>query len=103
MNEFWPTRTTGDDDSIDRRLHEGSIVPQTPTADDLLWAADFLATYCVSEGDHAGDELVQAFANAIGLLVRKADEIDKRKATAAAKRDYAASHGIPVSKVRVKR
>lgn len=99
--EYWPNRTTGDDDTIDALLFNGDVVPTAPSSDDLRWAADWIATYA-TDPDSDG-EIARAFANALVFLLRKADEMDGRKRTNAAKRAYAEAHGIPFGKVRVKR
>jgi hypothetical protein len=95
----WPVRITDDDDSVDARLHDGTVVPERCTEGDLLWTVEWLATY-----DCADDtETAQMIANVIGFLSRKADEMARREAVTVAKRAYAAEHGVPVSSVRVRK
>lgn len=96
MWEWW-NRITADDDTVDARMHDGTVTPQSPTEADLRTAIEWLATYAVDDDD----EMAQSFANVIGMLDRKIHEKQQRAATAQAKREYAAAHGIPVSKVRV--
>lgn len=95
----WGDRISGDDGTVDHYLHEGTVTPQAPSESDLVTAIEWLALY-VADDD---PEIAQRFANVIGMLDRKVNEKQQRAATAQAKREYAAAHGIPVSQVRVAR
>lgn len=97
--DFHWTRITGDDDTVDARLAEGAVKPEAPSADDLLWASEWLATY----GCHDDLEIAQQIANVIGFLERKAEEKQRRSRLSETKRRFAAERGIPVSQVRVTR
>jgi hypothetical protein len=101
----WPVRTCGDDDSVDRLLHEGVVEPGPVSAGELTWAAEWLAAYVVGTDETGGWdlELAQLVANVVGHLVRKAAELERRQVVAAAKRAWAAEHGVPVSRVRLRR
>lgn len=101
----WPVRTCGDDDSVDCLLHEGVVEPGQVSTDDLVFAAEWLAAYVVGTDETGGQdlELAQSIANVVGHLVRKAGELERRQAVAAAKRAFAAEHGVPVSQVRLRR
>jgi len=92
----WDERVSSDDDTVDRFLHDGSVVPESPSEADLSTAIEWLALYSAEDAETA-----QAFANVIGLLDRKISEKRKRAATAQSKREYAQANGIPVSRVRV--
>ena len=102
MNKIfeWPSRISCDDDTIDAYLHEGSVVPGKVQVSDLWTAIEWMAMYQTESPD---DEVAQGFANVIGMLQAKIDQMESRAYLAAAKRRYAEEHGIPVSRVRVVR
>ena len=90
---------SADTDTVERAIVDGIVKPQSPSADDLRWALEWLAIYASDENV----ELAQAFANCIAFMDLTAKAKDKRSNLAKAKREYAKAHGIPVSKVRVKK
>lgn len=94
----WEQRISGDHDSVDRFLFEGSVVPEVASSSDLLYAMEWLATYGAETPEEA-----QKWANAIAFLLAAAEAKDKKVALAKAKREYAKAHGIKVSQVRVKK
>lgn len=96
----WGERISSDNDTIDAYLHSGELAPGKVSESDLWSAMEWLAMYQAESPD---EEIAQALANVIGMLQGKAEQMAGRKAMAAAKRAYAAEHGIPVSQVRVVR
>jgi hypothetical protein len=92
-------RITSDHGTVDQMLADGEVTPEAASASDLLWAAEWLATY----GADNDPEIAQGIANAIGFLIKQAESKEARKALNAAKRAYAAEHGIPIRSVRVAR
>lgn len=97
---YWDRRVTADADTVDAHLFARTIIPQAADSCDLITAAEWLSTY---GAENADDPVAQSMANVIAFLLRKADQQTHRANLAAAKREYAAAHGIPVSAVRVKR
>lgn len=97
---YWDQRITADADTVDAHLFAQTIIPQAANSYDLITAAEWLSTY---GAENADDPVAQSMANVIAFLLRKADQQTHRANLAAAKREYAAAHGIPVSAVRVKR
>lgn len=93
----WTQRISGDDDTVDRFLHEG-MTAEGPSEADLWTAIEWLALYGAETQDDA-----QPYANVIAFLERTIATKAKRQATAEAKRAYAAEHGISVKQVRVNR
>lgn len=85
--------------TVERALISGEVKPQSPSAGDLRWAAEWLATY--ASEDHT--ELAQAFGNVIAFLDLTAESKEKRSALAKAKKQYAEANGIPVSRVIINR
>ena len=92
-NRAWESDT-----SVEGWIANGHITAKTPTVSDLAFAAEWLGGY---EADDS--ETAQALANVIAFLDRTAEQKRNRTALAAAKRDYAAEHGIPVSQVRIRK
>ena len=93
----WGERISADEDSVDKYLHEG-LVPESPSVGDLWGAAEWIATYGAEDAEEA-----QGWANVAAFLILTAQAKEKRSNLAKAKREYAKAHGIPVSKVRVKK
>lgn len=86
-------------DEVGNLVADGIVTPnKTCTPDALYHAAAWVEAY---ETDDLGE--AQELADAAAAIVRLADSMRKRRALAAAKREYAAEHGVPVSSVRVKR
>ena len=94
----WEQRVSGDHESVDRFLFEGTVVPEVASASDLLHAAEWLATYGAESAEEA-----QKWANTIAFLITAAEAKEKRSVLAEAKRRYAKEKGIKVSQVRVKK
>jgi hypothetical protein len=90
---------SADTDTVETALMSGEVKPQAPSASDLRWALEWLATY--QSADHT--ELAQAFGNVIAFLDLTAQSKEQRSNMAKAKKEYAKAHGIKVSQVRVKK
>lgn len=91
---------SSDEDAVGVLMQDGKISEYTqPTSTDLLGAAEWLATYQVSDDM----ELAQSLANVIAFLELTSVSRNKRSALAEAKRRYAKEHGIKVSQVKVKK
>lgn len=88
-----------DEGTIERALARGEVIPKSPSASDLTWAAEWLSIYV--SADH--QEIAQAFGNVIAFLDLTAESKVKRSALAKAKREYAKEKGIKVSQVRIKK
>lgn len=97
MQIEWDERISADDDTVDRFLAEG-MDAHKPSNADFHNAIQWLALYGAADGEDA-----QPFANVIAYLMAKVDQRERRAAVNAAKREYAAAHGIPVSRVRIAR
>lgn len=97
QNIEWGERISADDDTVDRFLADG-MGADKPTDADFQNAIQWLALYGAQDREDA-----QPFANVIAYLMAKVEQRERRAAINAAKREYAAAHGIPVSKVRVAR
>jgi hypothetical protein len=95
-NFKWEQRVCADDDSVDRYLHEGIVVPEVAKPEDLLLAAEWLATY-----GSDSEEDAQKWANVIAFLMSSAKTKQNRSALAQAKKKYAEEKGIKVSQVRI--
>jgi len=94
----WGERITSDEDSVDRFMHEGLVIPHAPSVGDIWHAAEWLATY----GSETAEES-EGLANVIAFLILTAESKEKRTATNTAKRNYAKEHGLKVSQVRIKK
>lgn len=94
----WANRISADEDSVDRFIHEGSVIPQTPSVGDLHSAAEWIATYGSETAEDA-----QGWANVVAFLILTAESKEKRSAIAEAKRTYAKANGLKVSQVRIKK
>lgn len=94
----WNARISADEDSVDRFLHEGSVIPQTPSIGDLWSAAEWIATYGAQTAEEA-----QCWANVVAFLISTAESKEKRMALGEAKRRYAKENGVKVSQVRIKK
>ena len=94
----WGNRISSDYESVDRFLHEGIVIPQTPSVGDLHSAAEWLATYAAETAEEA-----QGWANVVAFLILTAESKQKRSAVAEAKRRYAKEKGLKVSQVRIKK
>ena len=91
---------SSDSDDVGVLMDEGTISKVTsPSENDLALAIEWIATYQV------GDDLetAQKFANVIAFLDLTIQSKNNRKVLAEAKRQYAASHGIKVSQVKIKK
>jgi hypothetical protein len=88
-----------DTGTVERALMSGEVKPQSPSASDLRWAAEWLATYASEDQT----ELAQAFGNVIAFLDLTAESKEKRSILAQAKKKYAEEKGIKVSQVRINR
>jgi len=95
---IWDERITQDEDSVDRFMHEGLVIPQAPSVGDLWFAAEWLATY----GSQVAED-AEGLANVVAFLMLTAKSKQKRTATNTAKRNYAKEHGLKVSQVRIKK
>lgn len=101
----WDDRTsdhpflTDSVDSVDALLRARTIKPERATVGDVEWVIEWLATYDVADDDV---ETAQTIANVIGLLDRQSCAMTRRAVVTAAKREYAAEHGVPVSQVRIR-
>jgi hypothetical protein len=95
----WKTQISADEGTVDNYLFRGEVKPVAPSKGDLWRALEWLALY------DAGDDLevAQSFANVIGFLDSAANSKEKREILAEAKREYAKTHGIKVSQVRLKK
>jgi hypothetical protein len=71
----WKTQISADEGTVDNYLFSGEVKPVAP----------------------------QSFANVIGFLDSAANSKEKREILAEAKREYAKTHGIKVSQVRLKK
>jgi hypothetical protein len=96
---YGETSISSDTDTVERALMSGEVKPQAPSASDLRWALEWLATY--QSSDHK--ELAQAFGNVIAFLDLTAQSKEKRSNLAQAKKKFAEANGIPVSQVRINR
>ena len=96
---YGDTSISSDTDTVETALMSGEVKPQAPSASDLRWALEWLATY--QSADHT--ELAQAFGNVIAFLDLTAQAKEKRSALARAKKQYAKEKGIKVSQVRINR
>jgi len=96
---YGETSISSDTDTVERALMSGEVKVEAPSASDLRWALEWLATY--QSADHT--ELAQAFGNVIAFLDLTAQSKEQRSALAEAKKEYAKAHGIKVSQVRVKK
>ena len=94
---YGDTFVSADTDTVERALISGEVKPQAPSASDLRWALEWLATY--QSADHK--ELAQAFGNVIAFLELTAQSKEKRSVLAQAKKQYAKEKGIKVSQVRL--
>jgi len=97
MQIEWNERISADEDTVDRFLADG-MDAHKPSDADLQNAIQWLALYGAQDHEDA-----QPFANVIAYLMAKLDQRERRAAINAAKREYAAAHGIPVSRVRIAR
>lgn len=89
-----------DDDSVGELMHNGTLNNYSaPSSSDLLGAAEWIATFCVSDDL----ELAQEMANVIAFLELTAKSRDKKKALNEAKRRYASEKGIKFNQVKVAR
>jgi flagellar biosynthesis component FlhA len=88
---------SSDTDTVEKALMSGEVKVEAPSASDLRWALEWLATY--QSSDHT--ELAQAFGNVIAFLDLTAQSKEKRSNLAQAKREFAKEKGIPVSQVRI--
>lgn len=94
----WGNRISSDNESVDRFLFEGLVVPKSPSSGDLYGAAEWLATYAAENAEEA-----QGWANVIAFLILNADSKQQRSILAEAKRRYAKENGLKVSQVRIKK
>ena len=94
---YGDTSISSDTDTVETALMSGEVKPQAPSASDLRWALEWLATY--QSADHT--ELAQAFGNVIAFLELTAQSKEKRSVLAQAKKQYAKEKGIKVSQVRL--
>lgn len=97
MQIEWNERISADDDTVDAFLADG-MDAHKPSDADFQNAIQWLALYGAQDREDA-----QPFANVIAYLMAKLDQRERRAAINAAKREYAAAHGIPVSRVRIAR
>lgn len=88
---------TGDHESVGGYIDRAEVAIGKASSIDLECAVEWLVTYC---GD-SDDENIQAIANAIGFLEQEVAKREKAKRIAAAKRAYAAEHGVPYSQIRI--
>ena len=96
---YGETSISSDTDTVERALMSGEVKVEAPSASDLRWALEWLATY--QSSDHK--ELAQAFGNVIAFLDLTAQSKEKRSNLAQAKKKFAEANGIPVSQVRINR
>jgi len=96
---YGDTSISSDTDTDETALMSGEVKPQAPSASDLRWALEWLATY--QSADHT--ELAQAFGNVIAFLDLTAQSKEQRSILAEAKRRYAKENGVKVSDVRIKK
>jgi hypothetical protein len=96
---YGETSISSDTDTVERALMSGEVKVEAPSASDLRWALEWLATY--QSADHT--ELAQAFGNVIAFLELTAQSKEKRSNLAQAKKKFAEANGIPVSQVRIKK
>ena len=94
---YGETSISSDTDTVERALMSGEVKVEAPSASDLRWALEWLATY--QSADHK--ELAQAFGNVIAFLELTAQSKEKRSVLAKAKKQYAKEKGIKVSQVRL--
>ncbi len=94
----WPTRISSDDDTVDLYLWTQVRPVDAPSQYDLETAIEWLALYGAESLEDA-----EPFMRVIAFLQAKQQEKVRRDNLAAAKRDYAAERGIPVSQVRISR
>jgi hypothetical protein len=91
---------SSDFDSVGVLMNEGKIENvYAPNEIDLLGAAEWLATYQVG----SDLEQAQSLANVIAFLDLTVQSRRNRKTLAEAKRQYAATHGVKVSQVKIKK
>jgi hypothetical protein len=91
---------SSDDDAVGVLMDQGLIESVTaPSDNDLLTALEWLATYQVGNDL----EFAQKLANVIAFIDLTIDSRNNRKILAEAKRQYAATHGIKVSQVKIKK
>lgn len=88
---------SSDTDTVETALKSGEIKVEAPSASDLRWALEWLATY--QSAEHK--DLAQAFGNVIAFLELTAQSKEKRSVLAQAKKQYAKEKGIKVSQVRL--
>jgi hypothetical protein len=95
----WPTRISADDDTVDYYLAaaDGETL-YAPSVSDLETAIEWLALYGADSPEAAAP-----FGAVIAFLQAKVDDKVRRENVAAAKRQYAAANGVPVSSVRIAR
>ena len=98
--KYGDTPISSDSDTIDAHLIAGRLTPTAPDVSDLVSAAEWLALYQTEIEDSS---IGQSFANVIAFLQLTAQSKQKRSVLAQAKREYAKTHGIPVSQVRIKK
>lgn len=99
------------DITIHNLIQSGQIEPSTsaPSTAALEWAIAALEGYeyaddcCDLDGNADDRAHAQALADVIAYLERTITTRQRRSDVAAAKRAYAAEHGIPISSVRVVR
>jgi hypothetical protein len=98
-NFEWKTQISADEGTVDNYLFRGDVKPVAPSVGDLWTALEWIALY------DAGDdvELAQSLSNVVAFLSITADTKEKREIVAKAKRQYAKTHGIKVSQVRLKK
>jgi hypothetical protein len=92
-------KVSADSDTVESAILNGVVVPEAPTAHQLLHAAEWLALYASEESI----DVAQSFANVIAFLELTAQSKEKRSALAEAKRKFAKENGIKVSQVRIKK
>ena len=98
-NFEWKTQISADEGTVDNYLFRGDVKPVAPSKGDLWRALEWLALY--DAGDDA--EVAQSFANVVAYLSFAADSKEQRETLAEAKRQYAKTHGIKISQVRLKK
>jgi hypothetical protein len=91
---------SSDSDAVGNLMDNGIITEvKAPTEAQLFLAMDWLSTYQVMDDMRVAQDI----ANVIAFLDLTVQSKNKRKVLSEAKRQYAATHGIKVSQVKLKK
>jgi hypothetical protein len=99
--DYGTQRVSADDDTVEYAIIEGIVKPVAPDANDLLFAAEWLALYSSGNEEDYEIECAQRLANVVAFLELTAQSKKNKQVLAEAKRQYAKKHGIKVSQVRI--